>query len=345
MISNKTFIIHTSGIDSGGGREYLKYVLNAYKSKNYFVFLDSRLDPKEFNIKNYIQYRNNFLLRINILLMRIKWKINSKVGLEELFLNGIPPLFKINDSNKVIILFQNVMLLNSFYNSDLNNLHKIKFILIRFFIRNFLNDCYEIIVQTKSMVKHFKKLTNKKNKIIVNKEIHINYFKNNFLNKYNLEKLRHEFDFFYKIENLVNSKNILYFYPASFLKHKNHIRLIKAFEILPENIKKNIFLLFTINNSDIKKITNEKNIITIGKIDRNFVNYLLKNSDFLIFPSLIESLGIPLLEANYSKLKIISSNIEVISEVSDPLIKFNPKNIDNISSALLRSYNLAKSNI
>ena len=341
MRPKRLFIIHTVGIDSGGGREYLKYVLNYYKSKNYFVFLDSRLDPKEFNIKNYMQYKNNLSLRINIFLIRIKWKIDGKVGLEELFLNGIPPLFKINSSNKVIILFQNVLLLNSSYNHYLTNFHKIKFTLIRLFIKKFLNHSYEILLQTKSMVKHFKNLTDKKNKIIINKEIHNEYFKNNFLNKYNLEKLRFEYKFFYEIENLVNSKNIIYFYPASFLKHKNHIRLIKAFENLPADIKKNIFILLTINAIDIKKLTYEKNIINLGKINRNYVNYLLKNSNFLVFPSLIESLGIPLLEAKYSKLKIISSYIDVISEVSEPLIKFNPENIYEISSALLTSYNLA----
>ena len=99
--------------------------------------------------------------------------------------------------------------------------------------------------------------------------------------------------------------------------------------------------MLTINDRDIQKLTDEKNIMNLGKINRNFVNYLLKNSNFLVFPSLIESLGIPLLEAKYSKLKIISSNIDVISEVSDPLIKFNPENIYEISSALLTSYNLA----
>ena len=110
MISNKLLIIHTVGNYSGGATEYMKYVINEYKSKSYVIFLDSRLDAKEFNIRNYVQYKNNFLLRINIFIKRIKWKLTSRVGLEELFLNGIPPLFKINNSNRVIILFQNVFL-------------------------------------------------------------------------------------------------------------------------------------------------------------------------------------------------------------------------------------------
>ena len=127
MIPKTLYIIHTAGIDSGGGREYLKYVINEYKSKNYFVFLDSRLDPKEFNIINFVQYKNNIELRINTLMTRIIWKIKRRNELEELFLNGIPPLFKINNSNKVIILFQNVLLLNSSFDIYLTNFHKIKF--------------------------------------------------------------------------------------------------------------------------------------------------------------------------------------------------------------------------
>jgi len=68
------------------------------------------------------------------------------------------------------------------------------------------------------------------------------------------------------------------------------------------------------------------------------LNYLFLNSNFLIFPSIIESLGIPLLEAKYFNLKIIASNIDVIKEICDPLFIFNPKNINDISLAIINSY-------
>ena len=235
-------------------------------------------------------------------------------------------------------MFQNIFLLDPNFDYYLTTARKITFIFLRKFINIFLDDKYEILLQTNAMVKHFKKLKNKNNRIIVNKNIHDNYFKNLNIKNYNLEILRSKFNDFRNIENIVNSGNILYFYPASFDRHKNHIRLIKAFENLPEKIKKNIYLLLTINQRDIAEITSEKNIMTIGKINRSYLNYLFINSSFLIFPSIIESLGIPLLEAKYSNLKIIASNIDVIKEICDPLLTFNPKNINDISLAIINSY-------
>ncbi len=47
-----------------------------------------------------------------------------------------------------------------------------------------------------------------------------------------------------------------------------------------------------------------------------------------------------MLEAKYSNLKIISSNIDVIAEISDPLFTFEPENIEDISSKIIKSYKL-----
>ena len=99
MKNNKTTYIYTAGINSNGGIEYLKYIINSYSKEKYILFLDSRINPKELNTKNYKQYKNNFLLRTNIFIKRINWKLRNKQNLEELFLNGIPPLFRINNSN------------------------------------------------------------------------------------------------------------------------------------------------------------------------------------------------------------------------------------------------------
>ena len=140
----------------------MKYIINSYSNEKYILFLDSRINPNELNSKNYVQYKSNFLLRINIFFKRINWKFKNKNNIEELFLNGIPPLFRINNSNKIIIVFQNIFLLDSDFDYYLNTVRKITFILLRRFIKIFLDDTYEILLQTNSMVKHFKKLNKKK---------------------------------------------------------------------------------------------------------------------------------------------------------------------------------------
>ena len=160
MNSKKLTIIHCVGINSHGGREYLKYIINDYANKNYCLFLDARIDPRTIKAKKYKRFKNNLLLRIYIFSKRIIWKITNKKQIEELFINGIPPLFKINDSNKITIMFQNVFLLDPSYNKYLNLQNKIKFNLLRKFIKTFLKKSYAIQLQTNSMIKHFKKLNN-----------------------------------------------------------------------------------------------------------------------------------------------------------------------------------------
>ena len=241
MTSEKLLIIHSVGINSNGGREYLKYILNYYANENYYLFLDSRVDPITIKAKKYRKFKNNLFLRIYIFSRRIIWKITNKKQIEELFINGIPPLFRINHSNKITIMFQNVFLLNPNFNNYLTILNKIKFKLLRKFISIFLKDSYDIQLQTNSMIKHFKKLNKKNNKVTVNKEIWNNYFKNIYKNEYNLEELRESYQNFNIIENIINSESTIYFYPASFDKHKNHYRLIKAFESLPKEVKKCLY--------------------------------------------------------------------------------------------------------
>ena len=71
MKNKKTTVIYTPGINSNGGKEYLKYIINSYSNEKYILFLDSRINPNELNSKNYVQYKSNFLLRINIFFKRI----------------------------------------------------------------------------------------------------------------------------------------------------------------------------------------------------------------------------------------------------------------------------------
>ena len=97
------------------------------------------------------------------------------------------------------------------------------------------------------------------------------------------------------------------------------------------------YLILTINQSELLSISKQENIIALGNIDRNYINFLLSCSSYLIFPSIIESLGIPLLEAKFSNLKIIASNIKIVNEISSPFLSFNPEEINSIKSAILSS--------
>ena len=54
---------------------------------------------------------------------------------------------------------------------------------------------------------------------------------------------------------------------------------------------------------------NNELILFIGKQPTNVINQIYRIVDFLIFPSLNESLGLPLIEASLFNLPIIAANL------------------------------------
>jgi len=113
------------------------------------------------------------------------------------------------------------------------------------------------------------------------------------------------------------------FYPASPVIYKNHKVLLEALNILKKNnprFFKKIKLHLTIDknnfitNSDLfRKVCS--NIELHGKMNFKKVLSFYKSMDLMVFPSFIESLGLPLVEAAQFSLPIISSNKEFAKEL------------------------------
>ena len=55
----------------------------------------------------------------------------------------------------------------------------------------------------------------------------------------------------------------------------------------------------------------------------------------LMFPSLIESLGLPLIEANALSKPIIASNFQYVKDVCFPIKTFNPYSAESIAKAII----------
>ena len=72
----------------------------------------------------------------------------------------------------------------------------------------------------------------------------------------------------------------------------------------------------------------------------NVISHIYSIADFLIFPSLNESLGLPLIEASFYKLPIIASNLDYVYEVCNPNITFNPLSEEDIYKKIFRSHKL-----
>ncbi len=121
---------------------------------------------------------------------------------------------------------------------------------------------------------------------------------------------------------------------------KNLETLFKALNILK---KENINLkLVIIGKMDKRMKKLEKKYSSFDIKFTGFINdkekyKIINNAYILIFPSLYEGFGIPILEAGILKTPVICSDIPSFKEVAgDSAIFFNPKNIEELSNKIKR---------
>tara|TARA_Y100000766_G_scaffold178744_1_gene153474 strand:- start:218 stop:676 length:459 start_codon:yes stop_codon:yes gene_type:complete len=137
---------------------------------------------------------------------------------------------------------------------------------------------------------------------------------------------------------LIAEFNKLFFYPASLNPHKNHKRLFKCFNKLYKMNYKNFFLLVTLEYSQLpKEIRNNNQIICLGALSTGAINQIYSLVDFLIFPSINESLGLPLIEATLYNLPVIASDLDYVYDVSKPFCTFDPFSEEDIFKKILNS--------
>lgn len=115
-----------------------------------------------------------------------------------------------------------------------------------------------------------------------------------------------------------------FFYPASELKYKNHEIVVEACKRLKDEGFNDYRIIFTLKGNENDHITklyrealeNDLPINFVGKLQREVVFNYYANS-VLLFPSYIETFGLPLLEAKLYKSVIIASNSEFSHEILD----------------------------
>ena len=334
----KKKIINAIDIHVGGGLTYL-FLLHSYMdSEENIILLDNRAKHKipKFKKAKSIFFKKGAFRNIRILIFRWNFYIslftykNNKFNIDdfiEIYLNGIPPCFRFYYSKvKVYIFIQNRL----FFEKKVNNLNSfinakiyLRIFISKVFLNLFLRNNDVLVSQTNTM-----------------KKVLLNAFK--FNKVINQEKLWGDFKF-NRVENTIRNiqlidinlinfirnlskENILLFYPADFYEHKNHINLIEALNLLNQDKIKKFKLILTINDSDISSISNKnfENIILIGRLQYIDILQIYKIVDYLIFPSYIESYGLPLLEAKYNDLKIISSQMNYVYDVCHPFKVFDP---------------------
>lgn len=137
----------------------------------------------------------------------------------------------------------------------------------------------------------------------------------------------------YMVMNKVNSNryikhkygidNNYILYVGGFSERKNIITLINAFEILIRKHKKKVKLIilgkesrtYDMLSNRIKELNIQNDVIFPGYICDNDMPYFYNSSLMLVYPSLYEGFGLPILEAMQCGTPVITANNSSISEI------------------------------
>lgn len=319
------FFIIAANIHQGGGLTLLLELLHSVKNKaDTIVLLDNRARIPD-NFKNY-----QFKFIAPTLFQRLKTEYwlyqNVKKNDVVLCFGNLPPIFQLK--GQTVVFIQNRFLIDDVDLKDLHMKTRLRIRLERYWLKNRSANLDEIIVQTPSMKTLIEKQT--KGTVPVRKLP--------FISMRNLK------DKTVPSREKLNKNAASFVYVASGEGHKNHKKLIRAWGLLAkENIKPKLFL--TIDKYEfpdlcswIDKETalNNLNIINLGCLPLQKIKQLYTEVDALIYPSLFESFGLPLLEAQQYKLPILASELDYVRDLLDPDQTFNPKSYISIAKAVKR---------
>ncbi|NDV47267.1 glycosyltransferase [Paludibacter sp. 221] len=165
--------------------------------------------------------------------------------------------------------------------------------------------------------------------LFINKQtevfVQLDWIKKEFVRKYNFNEKKVHVVFPdintpepEKIKSIdIDKDKINLFYVATPLKYKNHQLLFDSLSELDNISSQKTVLYLTCNRNDFAHVPNYKNaeIIFLGTISHANVVWLLKNTHALVFPSYIETLGLPLIEAAGLGLPIYAADIAYAREV------------------------------
>jgi len=148
------------------------------------------------------------------------------------------------------------------------------------------------------------------------------------------------------IDKVINKYNLpeeFIFYPAQFWHHKNHIRLIKAIDLLRKNSDITVSLVLVGSKreayDDVMKLIGERRLNNrirhIGFVSDIELVALYKASKFLVYPSLIGPTNIPPLEAMVLGTPVVCSNLFSMPEqIGNAGLLIDPFNVEDIAKKI-----------
>jgi glycosyltransferase involved in cell wall biosynthesis len=142
----------------------------------------------------------------------------------------------------------------------------------------------------------------------------------------------------------LNVRKPYFFYIGLIVPYKNILNLLKAFKIVNKKYPDYKLILAgylrpeLLNLEDaIKKLNLQEKVEYVGPVKEKEKAVLYKNSVALIFPSLHEGFGLPVLEAQSLGVPVLTSNVTALPEVAgEGALYVDPYNVEEIAKGMER---------
>ena len=315
------FILHAPNVHSGGGLVLLKSLLSIPNLSIKLAQLDKRAQQLHLpadTLRHYIDH--SVLSRL-----RAEWRLWRATTTSDVVLcfNGLPPLLPVR--GHVVVFVQNRILFIPERPVGYPVSTKIRLSIERLWVRVMQRNANQYIVQTPSMA------TTVRRCLLRNIKVSMLPFMPS------ADRIAPE-----EIPASVRKFNFVYV--ASGEAHKNHNNLLEAWRLLADaGLKPSLAL--TVNpqshpflSGEIARYTRQYdlNIENLGQIAMSEMPCLYRSSSALIFPSKLESFGLPLIEAGQLGLPVLASELDYVRDVIQPVETFDPNSPVSIARAVRR---------
>lgn len=318
-------VIYAHGIHTGGGLTILKALLEKIASnENYCFILDARTEYslKAYNLVNVEFFPAGIIGRLKSELFLRSRTLNIEAILS---FNSLP--FFLPVPIKTTVFFQNVNYVLPVNRTSIMPLLK------RLLFRLTAEKVDEFVVQTETVARMLSQVTDKP------------LFMGTLLEQSMLGEAQRRF---VSTDFTVLPKRFVYVADDS--PHKNHFLLLKAWDLLYQKFPKlDIELYLTLPEYEgtlWRQIAQRFNLERLsvkneGTVSRSRVFELYRMCDALVFPSLHESLGLPLLEAAHLGIDVIAPERDYVRDIVIPSETFDPQSYISIARALARYLGLS----
>lgn len=321
----KRLIIYAPNIHLGGGKTLLTALLGSGESDAAVLVTDSRMAlDTEPQVASWRKVKPSVLSRLQAEFWLSRTATENDVVL---CFGNLPPIFK--SRARVVVFMQNRYLICNASLTSLNLRTRVRLRIERLWFHRFSRNVHRFIVQTPSMKAALEQTLGTGQAA----DIQIKPFVDTLAGYSRRSEA---------IRTTYSGADFVYV--ASGDAHKNHRCLIDAWRLLAQD---GLFptLVLTIDKGSFVDLCDwigeqsrkfDLRINNLGVIAPSEVARLYASSGALIYPSVFESFGLPLIEARQAGLPIIASEMEYVRDILDPVETFDPASPRSIAHAVKR---------